>query len=104
MADARVNLAASDARIVRADVDHWGASRADVVVADPPRAGLGARGVARAAATHAARVALVSCDPAALGRDAGLLQDAGYDLRSVQLVDLFPHTSHVEVVSRFDRR
>lgn len=104
VADARVNLAASDARIVRADVDHWGASRADVVVADPPRAGLGARGVARAAATHAARVALVSCDPAALGRDAGLLQDAGYDLRSVQLVDLFPHTSHVEVVSRFDRR
>jgi 23S rRNA (uracil1939-C5)-methyltransferase len=104
VADARVNLAEQDARIVRADVDHWGAARADVVVADPPRTGLGARGVSKIAATHAARVMLVSCDPAALGRDAKLLADAGYDLRSSELVDLFPHTSHVEVVSRFDRR
>lgn len=104
VADARVNLAAVDARIVRADVDHWGAGRADVVIADPPRTGLGARGVARVAASHAPRLALVSCDPAALGRDARLLAEAGYDLRSARLVDLFPHTSHVEVVSRFDRR
>jgi tRNA/tmRNA/rRNA uracil-C5-methylase (TrmA/RlmC/RlmD family) len=49
-------------------------------------------------------VVLVSCDPAALGRDAKLLGQAGYELVSCQLVDLFPHTSHVEVVSRFDRR
>ena len=104
LADARVNLADLDARIVRADVAHWGATKADAVVADPPRAGLGARGVARVAATHAPVVALVSCDPAALGRDARHLQEAGYDLRSCQLVDLFPQTSHVEVVSRFVRR
>lgn len=104
VADARVNLADGNVRIVRADVDHWGAARADVVVADPPRTGLGARGVARVAATHAPRVALVSCDPAALGRDARLLAAAGYDLRSTQLVDLFPLTSHVEVVSRFEQR
>lgn len=104
VADARVNLAGQDARIVRADVDHWGAARADVVVADPPRTGLGARGVGKVAATHAARVVLVSCDPGALGRDARLLVEAGYDLRSSQVVDLFPHTSHVEVVSRFERR
>jgi 23S rRNA (uracil1939-C5)-methyltransferase len=103
-ADARVNLADRDARIVRADVDHWGVARADVVVADPARTGLGTRGVAKIAATHAPRLALVSCDPAALGRDARLLAEAGYELRSSQLVDLFPHTSHVEVVSRFDRR
>jgi 23S rRNA (uracil1939-C5)-methyltransferase len=104
VADARVNLADRDARIVRADVDHWGAARADVVVADPSRSGLGARGVARVTATHSPRLALVSCDPAALGRDARLLAEAGYELRSSVLVDLFPHTSHVEVVSRFDRR
>lgn len=104
VADARVNLASQDARIVRADVDHWGAARADVVVADPPRSGLGARGVGKVAATHAARVVLVSCDPGALGRDARLLVEAGYGLRSSQVVDLFPHTSHVEVVSRFERR
>jgi 23S rRNA (uracil1939-C5)-methyltransferase len=104
VADARVNLAEHDARIVRADVDHWGVARADVVVADPPRAGLGARGVSKVAATQAARVALVSCDPGALGRDARLLDEAGYELRGSELVDLFPHTSHIEVVSRFDRR
>ncbi len=104
VADARVNLADQDARIVRADVDHWGAGRADVVVADPPRTGLGRRGVGKVAATHASRLALVSCDPGSLGRDARLLAEAGYELRSSQLVDLFPHTSHVEVVSRFDRR
>ena len=104
MADARVNLAGCDARIVRADVDHWGAARADAVVADPSRGGLGPRGVAKVAATHAPRLALVSCDPAALGRDAGLLAEAGYELQEVTLVDLFPHTAHVEVVSRFDRR
>lgn len=103
-ADARVNLAEQGARIVRADVDHWGAAHADVVVADPPRSGLGARGVGKVAATRAGRVVLVSCDPGALGRDARLLGEAGYDLRTCELVDLFPHTSHVEVVSRFDRR
>jgi 23S rRNA (uracil1939-C5)-methyltransferase len=104
VADARVNLADQPARVVRADVDHWGAGRADVVVADPPRAGLGARGVGKVAATRAGRLVLVSCDPAALGRDARLLAEAGFDLVGSTLVDLFPHTSHVEVVSRFDRR
>ncbi len=103
-ADARVNLADRDARVVRADVDHWGPAKADVVVADPARTGLGARAVAKVVATHAPRLALVSCDAAALGRDTRLLQDAGYDLVWSQLVDLFPHTAHVEVVSRFDRR
>ena len=46
-ADARVNLDGLDARVVRADVDHWGAAHADVVVADPPRTGLGAKAVGR---------------------------------------------------------
>ena len=41
--------------------------------------------------------------PAALGRDARLLSEAGYELQTSELIDLFPHTSHVEVVSRFDR-
>ena len=103
VADARVNLVDKAVRIVKADVEHWGAARADLVVADPPRAGLGAKGVARVAATRAGRVALVSCDPAALGRDARLLSEAGYELHTSELIDLFPHTSHVEVVSRFDR-
>jgi 23S rRNA (uracil1939-C5)-methyltransferase len=103
-ADARVNLRDLDARVVRLDVARWRPTPAEVVVADPPRAGLGAPALRRVAATGARRVVLVSCDPASLGRDARLLVDAGYDLVSCELVDLFPHTSHVEVVSRFDLR
>jgi 23S rRNA (uracil1939-C5)-methyltransferase len=103
VADARINLTDRQARILKSDVARWRPARADVVVADPPRAGLAAAGVAAIAATQAERVALVSCDPAALGRDAKLLQEAGYELRTATLIDLFPHTSHVEVVSRFDR-
>jgi 23S rRNA (uracil1939-C5)-methyltransferase len=102
VADARVNLADKGVRIVKTDVDHWGAARAEVVVADPPRAGLGARGVAKVAATQAGQLALISCDPASFGRDVRLLAEAGYALRHAELIDLFPHTSHVEVVSRFD--
>ncbi|MGH9274295.1 MAG: class I SAM-dependent RNA methyltransferase [Acidimicrobiales bacterium] len=103
VADARVNLADLDIRIVKVDVGRWHPARADAVVADPPRTGLAAAGVAAVVATHADRVALVSCDPAALGRDAKLLGAAGYRLVDATLIDLFPHTSHVEVVSRFER-
>jgi tRNA/tmRNA/rRNA uracil-C5-methylase (TrmA/RlmC/RlmD family) len=75
----------------------------DVVVADPPRAGLGLGGTRSVAATRAHRLALVSCDAGALGRDVRLLAQAGYRLVDATLIDLFPHTPHVEVVSRFDR-
>jgi 23S rRNA (uracil1939-C5)-methyltransferase len=74
-----------------------------VVVADPSRTGLGRPGVAAVAATGASRLALVSCDPASLARDTVLLAEAGYALVSVAMVDAFPHTFHVETVSRFDR-
>jgi 23S rRNA (uracil1939-C5)-methyltransferase len=103
IADARVNLAGIEHRIVKADVQHWGPTHADAVIADPPRNGLGPKGVAKVQATGATRLVLVSCDPAAFARDARLLAAAGYPLVSATLVDLFPHTSHVEVVSRFDR-
>jgi 23S rRNA (uracil1939-C5)-methyltransferase len=103
VADAKVNLSGRPARVVRSDVARWGPARAAAVVADPPRAGLGPAGVRAVVATQAERLALVSCDPAALGRDARLLAAAGYALATVTSVDLFPHTSHVEVVSRFDR-
>jgi 23S rRNA (uracil1939-C5)-methyltransferase len=102
-ADARVNLRDLAARSVRGDVARWHPRRMDAVVADPPRAGLGRRGVRVVAGTRAARVVLVSCDADALGRDAGLLASAGYRLVSATLVDVFRHTSHVEVVTRFDR-
>ena len=100
-ADARQNLSDRDARVLRVQADRWRPSPADVVVADPPRAGLGRQVVERIVATRASRVVLVSCDPASFGRDAGLLHAAGYALERTTLVDLFPHTSHLELVSAF---
>ncbi len=99
--DARVNLASSGAEVVQSDVERWAPSPADVVVADPARAGLGPAGAAAVVGTGAARVALVSCDPASLARDARLLADGGYRPTGVELVDMFPHTHHIEAVTAF---
>jgi 23S rRNA (uracil1939-C5)-methyltransferase len=103
VADARVNLDDLDVRVIKSDVARWRPATADVVVADPPRAGLGATGVQAVTGSHASRLVLVSCDPASLGRDAKLLVAVGFELTSATLVDLFPHTSHVEAVTTFTR-
>ena len=103
VADARVNLAGRDAVVRRSDVARWTPEPADAVVADPARTGLGKRAAAVLAATEAPVIVLVSCDPAALARDATLLRLHGYALAEARVVDLFPHTHHVEVVSRFVR-
>jgi 23S rRNA (uracil1939-C5)-methyltransferase len=101
VADARRNLADLPVRVVRSPVERFGAPRADVVVADPARSGLGRAGVASLVASRAARIVLVSCDAAAAGRDTALLVAEGFlPLRST-VVDLFPHTHHVEVVTSF---
>jgi tRNA/tmRNA/rRNA uracil-C5-methylase (TrmA/RlmC/RlmD family) len=102
-ADARVNLAPLGARVIRTAVERWRPSRADLVIADPPRTGLGKAAVARLAATGAGRLVLVSCDAAALARDVGLLAARGFRFRHATVLDLFPQTPHVEVVSCFDR-
>lgn len=101
-ADARRNLADRPARVIDRPVDRWRPSPAAVVVADPARAGLGAVGVAKIRETGAARVVLISCDAASLGRDAAGLGRAGYEHVESVVVDMFGHTGHVEVVSRFD--
>ena len=104
MLDAQHNLAdLPDVRIVRAPMPKWRASAADVVVADPARSGLAKDGVAAVAATGAGTVALVSCDPASLGRDTSLLTGVGYRFVHTTLVDLFPQTPHIEAVSIFKR-
>ena len=100
-ADARVNVPA--ARVVQSVVEGWRAPRADLVVADPARAGLGKAGVASLLAARPERIVLVSCDPVSLARDARLLTDHGFRLTRSEVFDLFPNTPHVEVVTRFDR-
>jgi 23S rRNA (uracil1939-C5)-methyltransferase len=103
-ADARRNLADLDARMVTSTVERLRPPRADLVVADPARAGLGRGGASVLAATGAPRIVLVSCDPASAGRDVALLAERGFRPVEAVVVDLFPHTHHTEVVTRFDRR
>jgi len=101
--DADHNLSGRAATIVQGRVERWRPRRADVVIADPSRKGLGRRAVDVLSATAAARLVLVSCDAVALARDACLLASAGFAHRCSTVVDLFPHTPHVEVVTQFDR-
>ena len=93
----------STPRSVATTVEHLRAPRADLVVADPARAGLGRAGVHVLASSAAPSLVLVSCDPASAGRDTALLAGVGYRHVESVLVDLFPHTHHTEVVSRFTR-
>lgn len=102
-ADARVNVAGRDIEIVQVPVEEWQSVEAAVVVADPARDGLRAGGVQVLTATKASVIVLISCDPASLGRDARLLNEKNYRLECSEVLDLFPHTHHVEVVSRFVR-
>ncbi len=101
-ADAAVNLADRRADIVCAPIERWKPNRADLVIADPSRSGLGRQAAAVLCATRARRIVLVSCDPVSLARDAGLLRESGYEHVRSTVLDLFPQTHHVEVVTTFD--
>ena len=77
--------------------------RAEVVVADPPRAGFHPGALRAVLALAPRRVVYVSCNPATLARDLATLTAGGYRVGAVQPLDMFPHTPHIEVVARLDR-
>ena len=86
-------------RLCHASLKPGGKYAFDVVVVDPPRAGLHPAAL-EAVIGHAPRtIVYVSCNTATFARDLGALLKAGYDLRTVQPVDMFPHTAHIETVS-----
>ncbi len=76
----------------------------DVVVLDPPRSGLGAEGAGTLTRIGAAQLVYVSCDPVTLARDLAVLTREAYRVETVELVDLFPQTFHLETVVRMRRR
>jgi 23S rRNA (uracil1939-C5)-methyltransferase len=97
----------ANARFVAADLMHggWGFLREqwDVVFLDPPRTGAEVP-VAEMARMTPRRVVYVSCHPATLARDAKVLVEShGYGLSSARILDMFPHTHHVEAMAVFDR-
>lgn len=79
------------------------AGRPDVVVIDPPRAGLSQKVVRRVIDCQPKRIVYVSCNPTTLAPNAAQLGEAGWRLRTVRPVDMFPQTHHVECVALLDR-
>ena len=78
--------------------------RPDVIVVDPPRKGLDPAVIRAMAQAAPDRLVYVSCNPATLARDAGLLKEEGYEIRNVQPVDMFCWTSGVETVALLKKR
>lgn len=115
VADAQKNAAehgAANCTFRQMDLMHFGKIRdeleavglPDVVITDPPRAGMHPKAVEMLRELAPPVVIYVSCNPASLARDGQLLCEGGlYKLISAQPVDLFPQTNHVESVARFER-
>jgi len=85
------------------DVIPYLEAKPDVVLVDPPRAGLDKAVVDGILKMNPSLVAYVSCDPSTLARDAARLINGGYKLKQVTPFDLFPQTYHIESVSIFEK-
>jgi 23S rRNA (uracil1939-C5)-methyltransferase len=82
----------------------WAGARYDLTLLDPPRAGA-AELLAAMAGWRPRRVVYISCHPGSLARDAGILvQTLGYRLTDAGVMDMFPHTTHVESIAVFEGR
>jgi len=79
------------------------AGRPDVIIVDPPRAGLSKKVVHRIIEASPRRIVYVSCNPTTLAPNAAELAEAGWALRRVRPVDMFPQTHHIECVALFER-
>lgn len=110
--DARFNARSNgihNAEFLLGRVEEWAqrllaeGARFDAAVVDPPRRGCEPPFLAALAEWGVRDLVYVSCDPATLARDAALLDRSGFRLLSVQPVDMFPQTSHVESVAHFRR-
>jgi 23S rRNA (uracil1939-C5)-methyltransferase len=75
----------------------------DLIIMDPPRAGLGRETVEGILAQGADRLAYISCDPATLARDSKQLVYGGYSLSMLSLFDMFPQTYHIESISFWEK-
>jgi len=80
-----------------------GSWRHATVILDPPRSGANSEVISSLADLGMATIIYVACDPVALGRDAALLVQVGYELVSLEAWNLFPHTHHMESIATFIR-
>lgn len=107
--DARTNSAnnrVSNCRFIQDDIRNGLAridTKPDVMIIDPPRAGMHKDVVRQVLDLAPERIVYVSCNPASLARDLGMIKDV-YRTVEVQPVDLFPHTYHIESVARLEKK
>ena len=99
---AKTRFFAGDVRLALRELSER-AGRPDVLVVDPPRAGLSAKIVRRIIETAPKRIVYVSCNPTTLAPNAAQLVEAGWTLRRVRPVDMFPQTPHIECVALLER-
>ncbi len=105
--DLEVNTAGKGAIEVRnSDVERYlekCKDKPDLVILDPPRAGMENSALSRLVRIAPARITYVSCEPPTLARDLAVLRGGGYEISEVHLVDLFPQTFHMEAIVRLRR-
>ena len=80
-----------------------GGTLPDVIIADPPRKGCTEQTLHAMVQMHPDRIVMISCNPATAARDCAALAASGYQVKTVQPVDLFPGTGHVECVVLLER-
>jgi 23S rRNA (uracil1939-C5)-methyltransferase len=90
-------------KLVHAPVERYRMPSADLVFLDPPRAGARPEVIDRIAAKAREMICYLSCDPVTFARDAARLTASGWRLSTLDLLDLFPNTHHVETLSSFER-
>jgi 23S rRNA (uracil1939-C5)-methyltransferase len=107
--DLKTNLENKGHRAVRSNTLDFlrsqapGREKPELILVDPPRAGLGKEICAHLAVVAAPEIVYVSCDPATLARDLQSLLQCGYSVEKMDLIDLFPQTFHMETVSFLKR-
>jgi len=102
----------SNAQFLKANLDTFFKSdnlprripKPDVVIVDPPRAGMHPDMTQYLHKFKAKKIVYVSCNPTTQARDAKVLAEKGYEIKSAVMVDMFPHTPHIETVVLFEKK
>jgi tRNA/tmRNA/rRNA uracil-C5-methylase (TrmA/RlmC/RlmD family) len=79
-------------------------NKIDLIVLDPPRAGIVPKALIRTIELRAKAIIYISCNPSTQARDTLVLKEHGYELKKYALVDQFPHTAHIESIACFEKK